>query len=97
MSSYTLSPNAARSLEDIANYSLGEFGQQQAIRYLTMLNDKFGYLAETPERGRKRNEIKAGYLSYFVGSHTVYFKIAEDGILIIDVLLQSMEPRRHLL
>jgi toxin ParE1/3/4 len=97
MSRYALSPNAARSLEGISDYSLGEFGQQQAIRYLTMLNDKFEYLAQSPERGTKRDEIKSGYLSYFVGSHTVYYKIAEDGILIIDILLQAMEPRRHLL
>ena len=97
MSKYVLSPNAARSLERIADHSVREFGRQRAAAYLKDIADKFDYLAQAPDRGRKRDEIKPGYLSYFVGSHTIYYKVVADKIEVIDVLQQAMEPRRHLL
>ncbi len=96
MGKYVLSPNAVRSLQDIKSYSIEKFGKRQTAIYLEKLRDRMFYLADNPEYGKKRDEIKPGYYSYFEGSHTIYYKIFPDYIGIIDILHQSMEPVLHL-
>ena len=96
MPKYTLSPNAANSIAEINAYTINKFGPQQAGRYLANLRDRFNFLVANPELGSKRDDIKEGYYSYFEGSHTIYYKIIDERIAIIDVLHQSMEPKRHL-
>lgn len=87
---------AQRNLKDIRAYSLKNFGKQQTTAYLKILQKHMKALAATPSKGVKRDEIKAGYYSSFIGSHTIYYRIAHAHIDIIDVLHQSMEPMRHL-
>ncbi len=96
MSRYVLSPAAQDSLKQIREYTQENFGKQQTIIYLTKLHDRMQYLADSPAQGMLRNDIKAGYYSHFEGSHTIYYRIRDTHIDIIDVLHQSMEPTRHL-
>lgn len=96
MPKYTLSPNAASSITEINTYTINKFGPRQAERYLANLRDRFNFLVEHPELGSKRDDIKKGYYSCFEGSHTIYYKIINEKIAIIDILHQSMEPKRHL-
>ena len=86
----------ARSIAEINQYTIKQFGERQAVRYLENLRDRFQFLVENPSLGKKREDVKTGYYSYFEGSHTIYYKIQDDNIAIIDVLHQSMEPGRHL-
>jgi plasmid stabilization system protein ParE len=44
----------------------------------------------------QRPELNVDCFSYFVGSHTIYYRITTGQIQIIDVLHQSIEPARHL-
>lgn len=96
MANYLLSPEAARSIAEIDNYTAKQFGPKQAVRYLENLLDCFEFIAEDPQRGMHRPELKLDYFSYFVGSHTVYYRVVAEQIQVIDVLHQSMEPTRHL-
>lgn len=96
MAKYILSPQAQSSLQDIRDYTLKNFGKQQTTAYLKILQKHMKDLAATPTRGKERNEIKAGYYSSFIGSHTIYYRIADTHIDVIDELHQSMEPMRHL-
>lgn len=96
MSRYILSPAAQESLQQIHSYSLSNFGKQQTLIYLRRLRDRMQYLADQPTRGKARDDIKAGYYSHFEGSHTIYYRIRDTHIDIIDVLHQSMDPARHL-
>lgn len=54
-------------------------------------------LAIEPSKGTDRSDIKKGYYSKFVASHTIYYRISDTHIGIIDILHQSMEPKRHIL
>ena len=83
-------------MAEINKYTIEKFGERQARRYLKNFRDRFNFLVGNPRLGKKRNDIKEGYYSYFEGSHTIYFKILGEDIAIIDVLHQSMEPKRHL-
>ena len=96
MAKYILSPNAARSVIEINQYTIDNFGERQAVRYLKNLRDRSNFLVENPDLGAERDDIKFGYNSYFEGSHTIYYKILGDNIAIIDILHQSMEPGRYL-
>ena len=93
---YVLSANAAASIAEIDRYTTEQFGPRQATRYLAHLRDRLEFNAENPELGRVRPDMKSGYYSYFVGSHTIYYLIWSDPIAIINILHQSMEPSRHI-
>jgi len=96
VSKYTLSPNAASSIADIKAFTVSKFGPRQAQRYIENLRDCFNFLVEHPELGTNRDEVKAGYHNFIEGSHTIYYKIIGGRIVIMDILRQSMEPKRHL-
>lgn len=96
MAKYTLSPAAQLSLKNIYAYSVKNFGEARAKQYLNSLRDRMRNLSEAPLSGNQRDEIKIGYYSYFEGSHTIYYRIKQHQVEIIDVLHQSMEPRLHL-
>ncbi len=96
MAKYVLSPQAQQSLKDIRAYSLETFGNQQTRRYLQQLKDRMNRLADQPNLGKQRGDIKAGYRSYPERSHTIYYRIRDTHIDIIDVLHQRMDPHRHL-
>lgn len=96
MRKYVLSPQAQMSLRNIRNYTTEHFGKAQAKIYLTELRNRMRHLASHPLDGKKRDDIKVGYYSYFQGSHTIYYRIGDTHIDIIDVLHQRMEPESHL-
>jgi toxin ParE1/3/4 len=97
MSKYILSPQAQTSLKQIRSYTLKNHGKQQASKYIKMLRDCMRDTAKNPDtKGTARDEIKEGYYSVFVGKHTIYYRIRDTHIDIIDVLHQSMEAKRHI-
>ncbi|WP_249360691.1 type II toxin-antitoxin system RelE/ParE family toxin [Bathymodiolus heckerae thiotrophic gill symbiont] len=53
-------------------------------------------LAENPSKGTERPEIKKGYYSNFIASHTIYYCMNGTQIGIIDILHQAMEPKLHI-
>ncbi len=54
-------------------------------------------LSEEPGRGKAREDLKVNYLSDFVGSNTIYYRVKGKQVEIIDVLHQSMDPSRHII
>jgi len=96
MPKFTLSRQAQGSLQDIRAYTLERFGRQQTTAYLKMLQKRMKDLAAQPSSGKERGEIKLGYYSSYIGSHTIYYRVVDSQIEVIDVLHQSMEPMRHL-
>ena len=96
MTQYILSPNAQESLRKIKAYSLEQFGQEQAIAYLRLIEKKLQTIAATSDIGRKREEVKKGYLSFLAGSHVIFYRKAKNHVEVIDILHQVMDPYRHL-
>lgn len=94
-SRYEIALPADEDLEEIFVYSEEEFGRDQAIKYLTELDDVFEQLVRNPELGRERNEIKKGLRSLLKGSHIVFYRIRSDHIRIVRVLHGSRDLPRH--
>jgi len=95
MAEYLLSPRAQQSLVQISQYTLDNFGERQKKRYLKILRDRMRTAAKNPEKGKVRDDIKTDYYSLQAEKHTVYYRIRNSRIEIIDVLHQSMEPNIH--
>ena len=96
MANYSLSPQAQQSLRQIADYTFGNYGQRQNRKYLKLLRDRMQAVANNPTQGRNRSDIKIGYYSIQAEKHHIYYRLRASHVEIIDVLHQSMEPKRYL-
>jgi len=96
MPKFLLSPRAQKSLVQISDYTLKNYGQQQKKVYLRMLRERMRVAAQNPEKGKARNDIKEGYYSIQAEKHHIYYRVRATHVEIIDVLHQSMEPGLHI-
>lgn len=96
MADYALSNQADRDLTEIYIFSYRQFGQSQADAYLLTLDETFLSLAENPHLGRKIDAIRKGYFRYEHISHSIFYKIKGKDILVVRVLHQKMDAKRHL-
>jgi len=96
LGSYVLSGQADTDIEAIAVASLQRWGLAQAETYILGLHETFRMLAEFPDLGRDAGDIRPGYRKIETGSHSVFYRKTEIGVLIVRVLHQHMDFRRHL-
>lgn len=94
--SYELSFAADSDLEEIFDYTKNEFSFEQAIKYISDLEDVFHELIRTPEFGRNRDEIKLGLRSFVQASHVVFYRVLENRIRIVRVLHVSRDVNTFL-
>ena len=93
---YALRKLAVDDLEAIWVYTGEQWGVEQAEGYLTSLFSCFEDLAENPQLGRQRDEVKAGYRSFPQGRHVVFYVIEPAGIEVIGIVHQSADIDQHL-
>jgi toxin ParE1/3/4 len=96
MAEHLLSPHAQQSLVQISQYTLDNFGERQKKRYLKMLRERMRTAAKNPEKDKVCDDIKTGYYCLQAEKHTIYYRIRNSHIEIIDVLHQSMESNIHI-
>lgn len=92
---YWLRQQAQDDLESIWVFSDQEWGVEQADQYIRSLLSRFTWLAENPQLGKQRAEIKPGYYCFPEGMHLIFYKITQDGIDIIGIPHQSMDLVAH--
>lgn len=95
MSRVTFSPAAAADMDAIWDYTVNEWGADQADRYTDDIRDVCISLARGEKRGRTV-DVREGYLKHAVGRHLVFFRSTDTGIEVIRILHQSMDVGRHL-
>lgn len=88
---YRVTPRAAQDLKQIGRYTLKTWGRKQRNSYLRYMEDRFEWLAERPDRGRRRPDAGEDYFSYPQSAHVVFYLLREDGIDIIGVPHQRMD------
>jgi toxin ParE1/3/4 len=57
-----------------------------ADRFLDLLTEKCEFLAESPEMGRRRNELGPALRSFPVGRYVIFYRSTQGGIEIARVL-----------
>ena len=78
-------------LEEIWQYSLSNWGIDQADQYIRDLTSRFEWLAENPQAGKQRDDIKPGYYCFPQGSLLVFYRIIDDTLDILGVPHQTMD------
>ncbi|CAA7627298.1 Toxin ParE1 [Candidatus Terasakiella magnetica] len=92
---FRLSPRAETDLEDIWLYSFKNWSLEQADRYHNAIVEAFNDLA-TGRKGGRSVDIRDGYFKHQVGSHMVYYRFTEAGLVVVRILHQRMDVGRHL-
>jgi len=92
---YNLTLQAEENIKEIWNYSVDQWGEDQAKKYGEQLEHRFEWLADNAHLGKERDEVKEGYLSYFQRKHTIFYREAKDGIEIIGIPHQSEDVEQH--
>ena len=96
MASYRLTEDAEEDVAGIYEFPILHFGLQQARDYVNGLHRCFGNLVNNPRLGRDYSHVKENVRRFEYQSHSVYYTITTDGILVLRVLGASMDPDRHL-
>lgn len=92
----TLSRKAETDLAEIADYTIGEFGVEQARRYRDGLEGCFNSLCDNPFLGRSAEELAPKLRRIRQQAHTIFYLPSSDQILIVRVLHHSRDFQRHL-
>lgn len=96
MTGYRLTPAARLDLSSIWDFTQERWDVSQAGIYLTEIRAGIERVASDPHRGRSCDEIRGGYRRYSIGSHLLFYVESADGVDIIRILHQRMDPTRHL-
>ncbi len=96
MSGFLLSPAARDDLTEIWDYTASRWGVEQAERYFRELTTACQGLADKRLTGRAIDDIRAGYSKLSVGSHYLFYRLTDSGVVdIVRVLHQRMDiPER---
>jgi len=96
MPGFSLRPRATTDLEEIWNYTVATWGEEQAERYLRLIDEGFRKLAGNPTLGRACDMIRKGYRKYGVGRHVIFYRMLASGVEVVLVLHERMDVERHL-
>jgi len=88
---YQLREAAVADLEAIWRYTLEAWSADQADDYVRALLRRCEWLAENPQLGKSRDDIKPGYFCFPEGMHLVFYKITTSGIDVIGFPHQSRD------
>lgn len=96
MSECRLTPAAQRDLSSIWDFTEERWDTGQTGKYIRELQGAIERIVADPRRGRARDEIRAGYRSYAIGSHVVFYVARAEHIDVIRILHQQMDAFRHM-
>ena len=91
-----LTKQAFNELEEIKRYSVVNWGNAQAAKYLKKLKDTFELIQINPEVGQPGLLNWPQIYRLPVQSHMVYYQFDDQEVFVMAVLHQSMLPENHL-
>ena len=95
MTRYRLSRRAKADLDEIWDYSLNRWGDQQAAAYHRQIYTAIGMIAERPDLGWSDSNLRPGYRRRSAGSQVIFYRVS-DMVEIVRILHQNMDPKFHL-
>lgn len=95
MADLHLSRRAASDLAEIADYTIAEFGIDQARRYRDQLQACFQSLLANPQLGRSAEEVAPGLRRIRQQAHVVFYRVERDGVLVVRALHHGVDIERH--
>ncbi len=96
MNQVILSPRAKLDLGEIWDYTLSQWGIEQAEKYVRELWSVMEHVADDPTKSVDIGDVRGNYRKSRFGSHVFIFKVTRDGIDVVRILHQRMDFERHL-
>lgn len=95
MKTVVFSPLAQGDVSDIWDYTLNQWGLNQATIYTQDLRDSSRALADGSVIGQAV-DIRDGYFKYRSGEHFIFYQVSDSKITVIRILHKRMDVGRHL-
>ena len=92
---YKLSKIAAEDFAEIFEYSLVNYGTQQADLYAARLHKTLLSLSAQPFLGKEYSLIGEGIRRHNHQRHAIFYRPSNIGIFVIRLLHQRMEPLKY--
>lgn len=96
MAEFRFSPAAEDDLDGIFDYTVQQWGLEQATHYTQLIEQACRALAEARLPAQDCSHIRPGYWRYSVARHVIYFRLEPYGIAVIRVLHARMDAPHHL-
>ena len=93
---FRLTRPAIKDLAEIGKHTRKEWGDEQSKKYQIALSTRLKWLCRNKPLWRERPELQEGIYTYNEHSHIIVFLEYENGIEILRILHQRMDPVRHL-
>lgn len=87
---------ARADLKSIRRYSIRTWGQDRTSQYMTAIRDTLKGLVRGTVRTRNRDDLRPGLQMATTGRHCIFFEADESRVLVVRVLHDRMDYRRHL-
>ena len=94
--SYHLSNKAGEDLRKIARYTVRNFGTRQAKVYALGFQNCFEAVSDNPHIGQSYDHIRLGLRRFDHQSHSIYYMVRENGVLIVRILHQSRDTKQQI-
>ena len=78
MAEYLLPPRALDDLNEIWNYTVEKWSEEQGSMYYGMLVDLLDNLAEQPELGRHYELIHPSLMGLKAGRHVIFYRMLKS-------------------
>jgi toxin ParE1/3/4 len=97
MAKFYLSNKAVTDLNDIWDYTLKTWSENQAEIYYSLLIDSCQELANKPAKGKSYEVVEKEVLGYKAGEHIIFYRIVSSKeIEVVRMLHGMMDLKNHL-
>lgn len=87
---------ARADLKSIRRYSNRTWGQDRTAEYMAALRDAMKSLIASTSVSRSRDDLRPGLQMVSSGRHCIFFEADQSRVLVVRVLHDRMDYRRHL-
>jgi toxin ParE1/3/4 len=87
---------ARADLKSIRRYSSRTWGQGRTTHYMAALRDTMKKLVAETTVSRSRDDLRPGLRMVASGRHCIFFEANQSRVLVVRVLHDRMDYRRHL-
>lgn len=96
MKRLVLTEIARADLASIRRYSTRAWGRDQTSKYIDALRDTMKSMVRGTVIARARDDLRPGILMATSGRHSIFFEADDARVLVVRVLHDRMDYRRHL-
>ena len=97
MATFYISNKAVEDLNDIWDYTVKTWSENQAEIYYSLLMDSCQELANKPSQGKSYDVVEKNVLGFKIGEHIIFYQIVSlKEIEVVRILHVMMDMKNHI-